>query len=54
LKRVYGLGQDIKKLVAKKVKSDEILNALTKDPKGLKLLAIALGRLGLVDRLMKI
>jgi integrase len=54
LKRVYGLGQDIQKLAAKRVKSDEILNALTKDPKGLKLLAIALGRLGLVDRLMKI
>jgi integrase len=54
LKRVYQLGQDIKKLAAKRVKSDEILNALTKDPKGLKLLAIALGRFGLVDRLMKI
>jgi len=54
LKRVYQLGQDIKKLAAKRVKSDEILNALTKDPDSLKLIAKALGKLGLVDRLMKI
>ncbi len=54
LKRVYELGQGVKKLTAKRVKSDEILNALTKDPESLKLLATALGKLGLVDRLMKI
>jgi hypothetical protein len=54
LKRVYELGQGVKKLTAKRVKSDEILNALTKDPDSLKLLATALGKLGLVDRLMKI
>ena len=54
LKRVYELGQGVKKLSAKRVKSDEILNALTKDPESLKLLATALGKLGLVDRLMKI
>jgi len=54
LKKVYELGQGIKKLAAKRVKSDEILNALTKDPESLKLLATALGKLGLVDRLMKI
>ena len=36
------------------MKSDEILNALTKDPDSLKLIAKALGKLGLVDRLMKI
>jgi integrase len=54
LKRVFELGQDIKKLAAKRVKSDEILNALTKDPESLKLIARALGKLGLVDKLMKI
>ena len=54
LKKVYELGQGIKKIAAKRVKSDEILNALTKDPESLKLLATALGKLGLVDRLMKI
>ena len=54
MKRVYELGQDIKKIAAKRVKSDEILNDLTKDPDSLKLLAKALGKLGLVDRLMKI
>ena len=54
LKKVYELDQGIKKLATKKVKSDEILNALTKDPESLKLLATALGKLGLVDRLMKI
>ncbi len=54
LKKVYELGQGIKKLAAKRVKSDEILNALTKDPESLKLLATALGKLGLVDMLMKI
>jgi len=54
LKRIHELGRDIKKLAAKRVKSDEILNALTKDPESLKLLATALGKLGLVDRLMKI
>ena len=54
LKRVYELGQGVKKLSAKRVKSDEILNALKKDPDSLKLIAKALGKLGLVDRLMKI
>ena len=54
LKRIHELGRDIKKLATKRVKSDEILNALTKDPESLKLLATALGKLGLVDRLMKI
>ena len=54
LKKVYELGQGIKKLAAKRVKSDEILNALTKDPDSLKLIAKALGKLGLVDRLVKI
>ena len=54
LKRIHKLGRDIKKLSTKRVKSDEILNALTKDPDSLKLLATALGKLGLVDRLMKI
>ena len=54
LKRIHELGRDIKKLATKRVKSDEILNALTKDPDSLKLLATALGKLGLVDRLMKI
>jgi integrase len=48
------LNEDIKKLATKRVKSDEILNALTKDPESLKLIARALGRLGLVNRLMKI
>jgi len=54
LKKVYELGQDIKKLTAKRVKSDEILNALTKDPESIKLLAKALSKLGLVNKLMKI
>ena len=54
LKKVYELGQGIKKLALKRVKSDEILNALTKDPESLKLLATALGKSGLVNRLMKI
>ena len=54
LKKVYELGQGIKKLAVKRVKSDEILNALTKDPESLKLLATALGKSGLVNRLMKI
>lgn len=54
LKRIHELDRDIKKLATKRVKSDEILNALTKDPDSLKLLATALGKLGLVDRLMKI
>lgn len=45
---------EIEKKEAKRVKSDEILNALTKDPDSLKLIAKALGKLGLVDRLMKI
>ncbi len=48
------LNNNIHKLATKRVKSDEILNALTKDPKSLKLLATALGKLGLVDKLMKI
>ena len=54
LKKVYELGQGIKKLAAKRVKSDEILNALTKDPDSLKLIAKTLEKLGLVNRLMKI
>ena len=54
LEKVHELGQGIKKLAAKRVKSDEILNALTKDPDSLKLIAKALVKLGLVDRLMKI
>ncbi|MFB0524473.1 MAG: hypothetical protein ACETVZ_02965 [Phycisphaerae bacterium] len=45
---------EVEKKEAKRVKSDEILNALTKDPDSLKLIAKALGKLGLVDRLMKI
>jgi integrase len=45
---------EIEKKESKRLKSDEILNALTKDPESLKLLATALGKLGLVDRLMKI
>ena len=35
-------------------KSDEILNVLTNNPEGLRLFAKALGKLGLVDRLLKI
>lgn len=54
MRKVYELGQGIKKLTTKRVKSDEILDALTKDPKSLKLIAKALGKLGLVDKLMKI
>ena len=54
LERYNKLNNNIQKLAAKRVKSDEILNALTKDPKSLKLLATALGELGLVDKLMKI
>jgi len=52
LTRVYELGRDINKLAAKRVGSDEILNALTKDPGSLKLIAKALGKLGLVDKLI--
>ncbi|MHC4158415.1 MAG: tyrosine-type recombinase/integrase [Planctomycetota bacterium] len=54
LKKVYKLGKDIKKIAVKRIKSDEILDALTKDPDSLKLIAEALGRLGLVDKVMKI
>ena len=54
LKRVYELGQGIKKLTAKRVKSDEILDALTKDPESIRLIAKALSKMGLVDKLMKV
>jgi len=54
LKRVYELGQGIKKLTAKRVKSDEILDALTKNPESIKLIAKALSKMGLVDKLMKV
>lgn len=54
LKRVYELGQGVKKLTAKRVKSDEILDALTKDPESIKLIAKALSKMGLVDKLIEI
>ena len=34
--------------------ADKIINSLTKDPKNLKLIAKALAKLGLDDRLMEI
>jgi integrase len=54
LEKIHELGQGIKKLATKRVKSDEILDALTKDPESLKLFARALGKLGLINKLMKI
>lgn len=42
------------KLEAKKKEAGEIINSLTKDPETLKLIARALGKLGLIDKLMKI
>lgn len=42
------------KLEAKKKEADEIINSLTKDPETLKLIARALGKLGLIDKLMKV
>jgi hypothetical protein len=38
----------------KRKKADEILNALTKDPESLKVIAQALAKLGLVDKLKEI
>ena len=54
LKGYNKLNEDIKKLATKRVKSDEILNALTKDPASLKLIAKALRKLGLVEQVIKI
>ena len=54
LTKVYDLSQGVKKLAAKRIKSDEILDALTREPESLKLIASALSKLGLVDKLMKI
>jgi phage FluMu protein Com len=42
------------KLEDKRKEADQIINALTKDPESLRLIAKALAKLGLVDRLMKI
>ena len=42
------------KLEEKKKEADEILDSLTKDPDSLKLIAAALSKLGLVDKLKKI
>jgi integrase len=42
------------KLEKKRKKADEIINSLTKDPESLKLIARAMTKLGLVDKLMKI
>jgi len=39
---------------AKRKEGDEILDVLTNNPESLKLIAKALGKLGLVDKLMKI
>jgi integrase len=54
LTKVYDLSQGVKKLAAKRIKSDEILDALTREPESLKLIASALSKLGLVDKLMKV
>ena len=54
LTKVYDLSQGVKKLAAKRIKSDEILDALTREPESLKLIANALSKFGLVDKLMKI
>ena len=42
------------KLEGKRKEADKIINSLTKDPESLKLIAKALAKLGLVDKLMEI
>jgi hypothetical protein len=54
LTKVFDLSQGVKKLAAKRIKSDEILDALTKDPESLRMIAQSLSKLGLVDKLMKV